>query len=132
MSERTLRIALIQFNRCHSGVTESQTTALQALDSIEDIDIVCFPEVWMGAVILEEEDTRVILEEFSSAAKQKQFMVLTGGLLVKHNDAIYDVCHIIDKTKDSSENNGSFSLQEQSVSDFSSLEVKVLCICTAL
>ncbi len=99
MSEQALRIALIQFDRSQPGVTESQTYALQALDEIEDVDLVCFPEVWMGAVILEEEDIRVILEELSAIAKQKQCMVLTGGLLVKHNDNIYDICHIIDKDK---------------------------------
>jgi len=99
MSERKLRIALIQFDRRHRGVTESQTYALQALDGIEEIDIACFPEVWMGAVILEEEEIQVILEEFSAIAKQKRFTVLTGGLLVKHNDDVYDICHIIDKDK---------------------------------
>lgn len=99
MSERTLRIALIQFDRCREGVTESRTLAIQILDRIKEIDIVCFPEVWMGAVILSEADVQVILEEFFAIAKQKQFMVLTGGLLVERNDKVYDICHIIDKDK---------------------------------
>jgi predicted amidohydrolase len=99
MSERNLRIALIQFDRVHEEVTESQFHALQVLERIEETDIVCFPEVWMGAVILEDSELRVILEEFSAVAKQKQFTVLTGGLLVKHNEYIYDICHIIDKDR---------------------------------
>lgn len=99
MSEQTLRIALIQFDRCHTGVLESRTRAIQALDKIENTDLVCFPEVWTGAVILGTDEIQAILEEFSSIAKQKQFTVLTGGMLVEHKDNVYDICHIIDKDK---------------------------------
>jgi predicted amidohydrolase len=99
MSEQSIRIGLVQFDRCHPDPTLSQTYAFQALESLEDVDIVCFPEVWMGAVILKEEEIRVMLERFSSIAKQRHFMVLTGGLLVKHGDDVYDICHVIDKDK---------------------------------
>jgi predicted amidohydrolase len=53
----------------------------------------------MGAVILEDRELQVIIEEFSAIAKQKQLTVLTGGLLVKHNENVYDICHIIDKDR---------------------------------
>jgi omega-amidase len=99
MSEQNLRIGLIQFDRCHADLAKSQASALKALDDVKDIDIVCYPEVWMGAVILKDREIRVILDEFSAAAKEKHIMVLTGGLLVEHNDNIYDVCHIIDKDR---------------------------------
>jgi len=99
MKERSLRIALIQFDRCHTDVSGSQTYALQTLERIKDVDIVCFPEVWMGAVILEEKEIGMLLEEFSAIAKRNRFMVLTGGLLVRQNDRVFDICHIIDKDK---------------------------------
>jgi predicted amidohydrolase len=99
MSEQTLRIALIQFDRSHTSIAKSQAHAIQALDRIEEVDIVCFPEVWMGAVILGRDENRVMLEEFSTIAKQKQFTILTGGLLEEDRDSVFDTCHIIDRDK---------------------------------
>jgi len=96
MSKQNLRVGLIQFDRCHADLSKSQNSALKALDEIQNMDIVCFPEVWMGAVILNDQEVRVILEEFSAMAKEKHVMVLTGGLLVQYGDNVYDICHIID------------------------------------
>jgi predicted amidohydrolase len=95
MSGKVLKIGLIQFHRRRFDQAANRACALEMLDKIEDADIVSFPEVWMGAVAHEESELDSLLADLAAAAKQKNIMVLTGGLFVKRNDCVLDVCHVI-------------------------------------
>jgi len=90
-----LNTALVQFSRDRFDTARNRAAMLEAVAGVSGADIVCLPEVWMGAVALSEKDADDLLGELCSAASDGRFTLLTGGLFLERGDKIVDVCHVI-------------------------------------
>ncbi len=95
MSGGKLKIAIVQFSRRRFEQDNNRRRALDTLSSITDADLVLFPEVWMGAVVLEPDEMESLIGDLSGAAAAGGFTLVTGGLFAKRGDLAMDVCHVI-------------------------------------
>ncbi|MEM2540148.1 MAG: carbon-nitrogen hydrolase family protein [Candidatus Methanomethylicia archaeon] len=87
-----VKIGIIQFRRSRD-LEANLEHAYEILHSIDNVDIVCFPEAWVSrntisVKVLEEKILPRILEE--STGK----VIITGGLFIDCNGRIYDLCHV--------------------------------------
>jgi len=94
---RKLKIALVQSGRQRYAPEKNLSETVKRLQKLDAADIVCLPEVWLGGVVYTEKEMSRLLEDLASIAKEKRFVLLTGGLLEKRNGKVFDVCHVIDK-----------------------------------
>ncbi|HOO57455.1 MAG TPA: carbon-nitrogen hydrolase family protein [bacterium] len=94
-NNRTLNIALIQFHRRLTEQNLNLELASELVSGIEGADIVCFPEVWYGAVVLDESQNEEIVSFLGGLGAGKGAYILSGGLFVSRGGRILDVCHVI-------------------------------------
>lgn len=95
-NEGCLKLAMAQFSRDRFNGDENRERALELLYGIEGADVACLPEVWMGGVILDEEELEGLLDDIGSIAEEKSMWIITGGLFILENGEMKDVCHVID------------------------------------
>lgn len=65
------------------------------LKKVEGVDLVCLPEAWVVATMIDRERERALLAELGGIAAAGKFAVITGGLFIAHGDKVVDICHLI-------------------------------------
>lgn len=88
-----VKIGIVQFRR-GEDLKDNLKHACEALQSIGNVDIICFPEAWASrrvvpSNVLEGEILPRLLEESNGR------VVVTGGLFIESNGRVYDVCHVL-------------------------------------
>ena len=95
MSDGKIDIALVQFRRDRFDKEANRGRMLELLAGVSGADIVCLPEVWMGALALDDEEMERLLEELGEMARGGGYTLLTGGLFVRRGGTVVDVCHVL-------------------------------------
>jgi predicted amidohydrolase len=90
-----IRLALVQPARDRFDREKNLQTAERLLQSVRDVDIVCFPENWAGIVKLKEAELAEILSIFSQYARTGSYTLLTGSLIVEQTNYALALGHAI-------------------------------------
>ena len=90
-----IRLSIVQFARDKLNKEKNISRMTSLLKRIENTDIVCLPEMWMGAAILDEDETKGIISSLREIAVRNNYCLLTGGLLIKRDEKIFSTCHVI-------------------------------------
>ncbi|MCX8103903.1 MAG: carbon-nitrogen hydrolase family protein [Candidatus Bipolaricaulota bacterium] len=89
------RLALVQPARDRLDRAKNFQTVTRLLEQIRDADIVCLPENWAGIVILSEAELADVLALLGRYAQQGRYTLLTGSLIVEHEDSRIARGHVI-------------------------------------
>ncbi len=95
IADKILKVAMVQFSRDRFNSARNRERALEMLSGIRNVDVVCMPEVWMGAVIIEENELSTLLDDISAVAKENGMSIITGGLFIREDGWPADVCHLV-------------------------------------
>ncbi len=93
--DTTVRLALVQTPRDRFDKAKNLKSAERLLSSIHGVDIVCFPENWLGAVVLEEREMTDVLLMFSQYARAEGYTALTGSLVMRRDDHTIAAGHVV-------------------------------------
>ncbi len=92
---RTLRLALVQTARDRLDKAKNLKDSERLLHSIRNVDIVCFPENWIGTVVMEERETVDVLRMVSRYARDGGYTALTGSFITCRDDHMMAMGHVI-------------------------------------
>lgn len=95
MTNTTIRLALVQTARDRFDKEKNLKNAERLLGGIRDVDIVCFPENWVGAVVLEDSETTYVLGMVSRYARAGSYTALSGSLVTRRDGHIIAAGHVI-------------------------------------
>lgn len=99
-----LRLSIVQFARDKLNRDKNISRMTSLLREIESANIVCLPEMWIGAAILDENEAKSIISSVREIALRNNYCLLTGGLLIKREGKIFDTCHVIKENLEAKEN----------------------------
>ena len=92
-----VRVSLVQFARERLEKERNFERMVDILKGMERSDVVCLPENWVGAIVLDEGETESIISTLRRITSEKKFNLLTGGAYVRRGDEVFDSCFAIDK-----------------------------------
>ena len=95
--EMKVRVSLVQFARERLEKERNFERMVGLLKGMEQSDVVCLPENWVGAVVLEEGETESMISTLREIASEKKFNLLTGGAYVRRGNEVFDSCFAIDR-----------------------------------
>lgn len=93
--DRTLRLAIVQTARDRFDKARNLKDSERLLRTICDVDIVCFPESWIGTVVMEERETADVLHMLSQYARDGGYTALTGSFITRRDDHMIAMGHVI-------------------------------------
>ena len=92
-----VRVSLVQFARERLEKERNFERMVGILKGMERSDVVCLPENWVGAVVLDEGETDFMISTLREIASEKKFNLLTGGAYVRRGNEVFDSCFAIDR-----------------------------------
>lgn len=92
---KKIRLALVQTARDRFDKTKNLRNTERLLKSIRNVDIICLPENWVGAVALEEREMEDVLLMISQYARGGGYTALAGSLIASRGDHMIASGHVI-------------------------------------
>lgn len=92
-----IRISMVQFARNSREKSENIERMTNILSEINNADIVCLPENWVGSEVLDEDECNTLISTLGEIASKQNFNLLTGGAYIRRGEEIFDSCYVIDR-----------------------------------